>query len=123
MNIDKLQQVLEQFRETAGGGLIACDVWGPDGLSIVGYNPHPEAVALFADITSRLRQALSTSGFPTLGRYYLLELENHKMVCVMLFENHQCGCLIDLRYIVMGKLIQRALPQALEGLRAALAQQ
>ena len=120
MNTAKLSEAMEQLEADLGPGLVSSDIWGPDGLSIVGHDPRPQAVALFADLSARVRQALETAGFPTLGRYYFLDLENHKAVCVMLCRDHQWGCLVDLRYIVMAKLITRALPKALQGLQDAL---
>ena len=120
MDLGKLQEVVDALRDKLGGGLISCDIWGPDGLSLAGHNPRPEAVALFADLSSRLRQALDTSGFPPLDRYYFLELEDRKAVCVLFLGDHQFGCLIDLRHVVMGKLITIVLPPLSGDLRTAI---
>ncbi len=121
MNTEKLIRAVEAFRERLGGGLLACDIWGPDGLSLASYHTQAAASALFADVTSRLRELLSTAKFPVLGRYYVLELENNQAVCVMLAGEYQWGCLVDRRHALMGKVIALAMPKALEDLRDALA--
>ena len=120
MNTKKLAPAIDSFRERLGTALISCDIWGPDGLSLAGFNPKPEAVALFGDITTRLVRSLADGNFPSLGRYYLLELTDKKIVCVLVYRNHQWGALVDMDKVNMGMLISIAIPKALEDLRQAV---
>lgn len=119
MNTKKLSLAVENFRDRLGPGLIACDVWGEDGFSLAGHNSQPEASALFSDMTARLIKLLTDANFPSLGRYYMIELADKKLVCIMLYQKHQWGSLIDLEKTNLGMLISVALPKALEDLRTA----
>lgn len=120
MDMKKLATAHDAFRERLSPGLMADDIWGPDSLSLVGFNTQPAAVALFGEITPRIKRALSDSGFPNLGRYYLLELAGKKMFCVMIYKEYQWGCLVDLEKVNMGTLISIAMSKALEELQAAV---
>ena len=120
MDMKKLAIAHDAFRERLSPGLMADDIWGPDSLSLTGFNSQPAAVALFGEITPRIRRALSDSGFPNLGRYYLLELADKKMVCIMNYKEYQWGCLIDLEKVNMGTLISIAMSKGLEELQAAV---
>ena len=57
-------------------GLLATDIWiAETGVSIAAINGQPVATKLFNTLTTDLSDALATSGFPVINRYYLLELE------------------------------------------------
>ena len=120
MDMKKLAIAHDAFRERLGTGLLADDIWGPDSLSLAGVNTQPAAVALFGEITTRIVRALSDSGFPSLGRYYLFELAEKKMVCVMNYKEYQWGCLVDLEKMNMGTLISIAIPKAVAELQTAV---
>ncbi len=70
-------------------------------------------------MTARLIKLLTDANFPSLGRYYMIELADKKLVCIMLYQKHQWGSLIDLEKTNLGMLISVALPKALEDLRTA----
>lgn len=120
MNVEKLNAAVAAFRERLGNSVLTCDVWGPDGLSIVGFAPNPTAVALFTDLTSRVGQALGDSGFPGLDSYYVIDLEDHMTLCVIRYREYQWGALIDRRRIVLGRLLTSAVPKAIEDMAEAL---
>ena len=116
----RLAAAVEAFRERLGAALVACDIWGPNGLSLAGYQARPGAVALFGDITSRLIRSLADGGFPTLGRYYLIELTDKKIVCVLVYKYHHWGALVDLEKVNLGILLGIAIPKAIDDLRVAI---
>ena len=120
MNTKKLEIAMNTFRDKLGMGLVGCDIWGADGLSLAGYNSNPAAVALFGEVTTRIINSLSDAGFPALGRYYLLELSDKKIVCVMTYRDAQWGAVVDMEKVNMGMLISIAIPKAIEDLRAAV---
>ena len=120
MDMKKLAIAHDGFRERLGAGLLADDIWGSDSLSLAGVNSQPAAVALFGEITTRIMRALSDSGFPSLGRYYLFELAEKKMVCVMNYKDYQWGCLFDMDKVNMGMLLAIAIPKAVADLQAAV---
>jgi hypothetical protein len=120
MNMKKLGPAIEAFHERLGTGLIATDIWGPDSLSLAAYNSNSAAVALFGEMTARLTRSLADANFPPLGRYYLLELVDKKLVAVMMYRDYQWGCLVDMEKVNMGMLISIAIPKAIEDLRSAV---
>ncbi len=120
MNIDKLKKSVETLKDDLGVALLATDIFDATGLSYAGYNEQPAASALFADTTTKLRKILEGAGFPTLGRYYLLELEDRKMVVIVLVKELQWGILVDGTKVNLGVLLNVALPKAIENLKGAL---
>jgi CheY-like chemotaxis protein len=120
MNINKMKQSVEVLKDDLGLGLLAADVFDASGLSYAGYNEQPAASALFADMTQKLRKTLEGAGFPSLGRYYLLELEDRKMVIVALVKELQWGMLVDGTKVNLGVLLNVALPKAIENLKGSL---
>lgn len=120
MNIDKLKKSVDMLKDDLGLALLATDIFDATGLSYAGYNEQPAASALFADMTSKLRKTLEGAGFPSLGRYYLLELEDRKMVVLALVKELQWGMLVDGTKVNLGVLLNVALPKAIENLKGAL---
>jgi hypothetical protein len=120
MDLQKLTAAFDAFCGRVGPGLIASDVWGAEMLSLASYNSQPAAVALFGDITSKMKTALRDSGFPSLGRYYLIELSDKKVMLVMVYKDFQCGSLVDMTKVNMGTLLSIAVAKAIDEFQAAV---
>lgn len=120
MNIEKLKKSVDTLKDDLGLALLATDIFDPTGLSYAGYNEQPAGAALFADMTAKLRKALEGAGFPTLGRYYLVELEDRKLVVIVIVKDLQWGMLVDGTKVNLGVLLNVALPKAIENLKGAL---
>jgi hypothetical protein len=123
INIEKLNAAMDELKATLKDGLIASDIWDREsGLSFVGYNSQPAAVALFTEVTKMLKSTLADSGFPGLRRYYLLDLENDHIVMLILHGNDILqGLLMDSKKVNLGILLAVALPKALENVEKARA--
>lgn len=66
---------MDLIKATLKDGLLTCEIWDREaGLSFLSHNPQPVGVALFTEVTKTLATALSDSGFPSLNRYYLVDL-------------------------------------------------
>lgn len=120
MNVEKLKKAVEVLKDDLGLALLATDIFDASGLSYAGHNEQPAASALFADMTSKLRKALEGSGFPTLGRFYMLELDDHKIVIIAMAKDFQWGMLVDGGKVNLGVLLNVALPKAIENLKTAV---
>lgn len=121
MNIGKLNKAIEVLKQTLGDGLNASDVWTRhDGMSIAGFNSQPVATALFNRMTDGLQSTLVDSGFPALGKYYLLELANEMMVVVLQAAEIRAGILVDKKKAPLGVIISVALPKFLASLEEAV---
>jgi hypothetical protein len=114
MNVAKLKDAIETLHEDLGEGLVATDIFSiQDGQSLVGFNPREAASALFAQVTKYLFKSLKDSGFPTIGRYYLIDLVDHKAVVVIPLGNHCWGILADSQKVPIGLVLNVALPKAI----------
>jgi hypothetical protein len=123
MNIKKLRSAIDKLKEDLGDGLIASDIWMvADGQSICGYNPQPKATALFNQVTTFLNKSLKTSNFPALGKFYIIDLTDNKMVMIIPMEEYQWGMLVDSRNVQMGLLLNVILPDIVLKFKEALAQ-
>ncbi len=123
MNAKLLVKVVEGLKEDLGEGLVATDVFTTaDGQSLAGINSNPKACALFNEITKYLHKSLKGSGFPGLGGYYMVHLENNMAVVVISKGEIQNGMLVDLSKTTMGLLLNVALPKAIESVEEAMKQ-
>jgi hypothetical protein len=121
INIEKLEAALTELKATLKDGLVATDVWDRStGLSLAGINPQPAAVALFTEVTNNLANTLSDSGFPSLRRYYLLELEGDNIVMIVMHGKGLLqGILLNAQKINLGILLSVALPKVLTSVEKA----
>ncbi len=120
MDIKKLKEVVHRFEEDLDGGLIACDVFDREGLSVYGINSNPKACALFGRITDMIHSSLSGAGFPEMD-YYTIFTKDDKMVIVLDINNsYRFGCLVDRKKTTPGLVFSVALPRLSDGLREVL---
>ena len=114
MNTAKLKESIEMLKNDLGEGLLATDIISrSDGQTIVGYNTQPAACALFTQLTNMLMKSLADSGFPTLGRYYLLDLVDKKAVVVLPLGENIWGMLVDTRKTPIGLVLNVAVPKVI----------
>lgn len=115
-----LEAAVQDLRNILREGLLATDIWERTaGLSLAGFNQQPVAVALFTRITEELDSSLRDSSFPSLGRYYLIDLDGNHTVVVI---NHGVllqGLLIDNKRANLGILLSVAIPRMVEAISRA----
>lgn len=122
MNVKKLSEAIDALKGSLGEGLITTDIWtAADGQSLAGFNPQPKASALFNQLTSTMDKALKGSGFPELGRYYILDLVGGQMTICMPLGDYQWGMLIDSTKAPLGLLLNVVIPQAIDAFEEAIA--
>jgi hypothetical protein len=123
MNIPKLNKAVELLKENLGGALLATDIFSSeDGQSLVGFNSQPAACAVFSQITKYLNNALIDSKFPEIGRYYLVDLVDRKMILVIPMGDFIWSMLIDGSKTQLGMLLNLAIPKAVGAFEEALAE-
>jgi len=121
MDVEKLNACIEIPKSQLGEGLLATDIFGAsDGQSVAGFNPQPAASALFNKLSDFMIEALDSAGFPPMGRYYTLSLEDEKMVVVMLFGDYRWGMLVDGKKAQLGLLLNVVMPKMVTALEEAL---
>ncbi len=123
MNVQKLYAALELLKNDLGNALLAADIFGSaDGQSIAGHNSQPKASALFGQLTHFLGKSLEDSGFPRLGKYYILDLADAKMVIVIPLGDYQWGLLIDTKKVQLGLLLNVVMPKIIDAFEEAIAE-
>ena len=120
MNIKKLNEALSALQEDLGAGLVAADIFSTaDSQAIAGINSNPKACALFSQITELLNKALKGSDSPLLSRYYLLDLQDNKMLVVMPMGDYQLGMMVDTKKAQLGMILNIVLPKVMDLLKHA----
>ena len=90
------------------------------GLSLGGINENFAACALFTELTATLDSTLAGSNFPALGRYYLLDIADSKVIVVIIHGNDLVqGLLVDTRKANLGILVSVVVPKMLKGVQDA----
>ena len=119
--LEALQDCVNFAKEELGEGLVSSDIYSDDGLPVIeGYNSNPKASALFANITDYIRKAVVSSNFPTLGDYYMVNLEDDQLVIILLTEHFQWKMLIDHKKIKLGYLFSIFFPEAIRRFKKAV---
>ncbi|MDM8539747.1 response regulator [Desulfococcaceae bacterium HSG9] len=121
MNVQKLNQAVEMMKKDLGDGLLATDIFMvADGVSIAAYNPQPKATALFNQLTTYIAETLRDSGFPSLGKYYLLDLVDDQMVIILPMGEYRWGILIDSSKIQLGLMLNIVIPKIIDAFEDAV---
>ena len=122
MDVQKLNEAIEVLKEDLGGALIATDIWTTaDGQSLAGFNPQPKAAALFNQVTNNMLNALNGAGFPTLGKYYILDLVDGNMTVLLPLGEYQWGMLLDSTKAPLGLLLNVIIPHVIDKFEEAIA--
>lgn len=113
LNMQALENAINEAKTPLRDGLLAIDIWDAStGLGLVGWNSVPAAIALFSQVTKDLQDTLQGSGFPGLRRYYLLEVENDRMVLIQRFgDDLLAGLLLDENKTNLGILLSVVVPK------------
>jgi hypothetical protein len=115
-----LEAAVQDLRNLLRDGLVATDIWDrATGLSLAGYNQQPVAVALFTRVTTEIESALADSNFPSLGRYYTMDMENNHTAVVVNHGSLLQGMLVDNKRSNLGILIAVAIPRMIDAVSRA----
>jgi hypothetical protein len=115
-----LDLAVQDLRNILRDGLVATDIWDrAAGLSLAGFNQQPVAVALFTRITDELDSSLADSNFPSLGRFYLIDMEGNHTVAMVNHGSLLQGMLVDNKRANLGILISVAIPRMIEAVARA----
>jgi len=121
MNIPKLNKAIESLKESLGAALLTSDIFSTDdATSIAGWNSNPTACAVFSQFTAMVNRSLIDAKFPEIGRYYLLDLVDKKMVVVIPMGDFQWSMLIDGTKAQLGLLLNLAIPKAISAFEEAI---
>jgi DNA-binding response OmpR family regulator len=121
MDVQKLHQAIESLKQNVGAGLLSTDIIAEiDGQTIAGYNSNPKAASLFSQITTYMVSTLKESGLPEIGRYYIVDLTDNKMVIVISMGDYSWIMLIDSLKSSLGLLLNISIPKAMAAFEEAI---
>ncbi len=117
LNLKKLNLAVAEIRDILSTALLRTDIFlVEDGRSLAGWNSYPLACSRFAAITKSLIHSLQISGFPRLGAYYLLDLDNNQLLLIAIKNELQWGFLLKGTKERLGLLLNIVLPKAIQAL-------
>ncbi|MCD6153202.1 MAG: hypothetical protein J7J07_04745 [Syntrophobacterales bacterium] len=120
MNIDKLNECIELLKKQMGSSLLATSIVSTsDAQAIADYNSKPGADAIFIEVTNLINDSLK-KGYPQLGKYYLLELEEDSMLIVIPLGEYQWIIAVDTTKAKLGLIMNVVLPDAISAFENAL---
>jgi hypothetical protein len=109
-----LRRVIEVARDGLGDALLSADLCSTaDGTSYAGVDSQPAACALINQLTERMTWSFDKGGLPPLGRYYLAELADAKMLLVAPCGAVHLHIIVDSTRVQLGLLLNVILPEVL----------
>lgn len=125
LNVDvtKLDSTWQELKKFLKDGLLYGDIWDTNtGLSLSSQgDSNPATAALFNQLTDTLSDTLDGSGFPALGKYYLLNLSDKLFIVINHGDDILQGVVLNPAKVNMGILFNVAIPKALAAVKAARA--
>jgi hypothetical protein len=121
MNVQKLNLCVENLRRDLGEGLLATSIVSmKDGMAIADYNSSPKAAAIFSEITDNINKGLAKGPYPPIGKFYVLDLCDNKMLIFMPLGDYQWGVAIDSSKIKLGLILNVMLAEMINNFEAAM---
>jgi len=122
IDIQKFDDLIESLKEDIGEALLSTEVWNLSGGEVItGFNPREDVCDLFTQITFYVNEALSTSEYPELGKYYILHLEGGKISVTIPAGEFFWGMLIDSKKTPLGFLLKVILSKLVSAFEEAIA--
>ncbi len=117
LNVAGLKRVIQIAQDGLADALVSADVFSTaDGTSYVGVNSQPAGCALINQLTERMMWSLDKGGLPPLGRYYMAELVDGRMLLVAPCGGVQLSLVVDSTRVQLGLLLNVILPEVLSAL-------
>ena len=121
MDVKRINAIVKEVKEDLGDALLSTDIWtSADGTVIAGLNSNPKAAALMNQVAQELIKALTGAKFPSLEDYYILDLDDGKMMLCLVFGDYQWGMLLDTAKVQLGLLLNVVAPKAIAGFKEAV---
>jgi len=122
IDTQKLNKIIEALKDDLGEALLSTEIWTvSDGKVVAGHNPQESVCDLFTQITFYVNEALSTSEYPQLGKYFLLNLKGGKLFLTIPVGDYAWGILIDSKKTPLGFLLKVILSKSISSFEEAIA--
>jgi CheY-like chemotaxis protein len=122
MNEAKLDEAMEILKTDLGDGLVGSSIVSRAvDKSIVNYKANPKVDVLVNRMTKYLTKALPDCDMPPLGKYYLIHLDDGKIIICLPLGEYEWGITVDLTKVTLGLLLNVTLPRILASFEEAAA--
>ncbi len=120
MDVQKLNGCMELLKKQMGESLLASSILSmSDAQSIADYNSKAGAAAVFIQVTEFIIESLK-KGYPSLGKYYIVDLEDNKMLIFLPLGEYQWGIAVDSNKAKLGLLLNVVIPEIVEAFSDAI---
>lgn len=117
LNVAGLKRVIQIAQDGLDDALVSADVFSTaDGTSYVGFNSQPASCALLNQISERMALSFARGGLPPLGRYYMAELADSRILLVAPCGGVQLSLVVDSTRAQLGLILNVILPDVLAAL-------
>lgn len=114
MNEEKLNEAMNILKSDLGLGLVGSSIVSRTlDKSIVNYKANPKVDVLVNRMTKYLTKALPDCDMPPLGKYYLINLADGKIIIALPLGEYEWGITVDLTKVTLGLLLNVTLPKIL----------
>jgi CheY-like chemotaxis protein len=121
MNLGKLSEAMEVLKKDMGKALVGAGIVSrADARIILDYNAHPKTSILFSQFTKYLKRILSDCSMPSVGKYYLIDLEGNKAIIALPLKDYEWGIILDLTQVTLGLFLNVTLPKILNAFEGAV---
>lgn len=133
---ENIKKAIDGLRDDLGEGFVKTDIWNTKTQKSVIHNHSagmlpvygmvPKYIKKFSEVSGLLVKTLQESGFTELGDYYLINLEDNKVVMILCYRSgeekaeiaYQQYILADMDHTTIGALLGIALPNMLESIKS-----
>jgi CheY-like chemotaxis protein len=120
MESEKFKDLIETLKDELGEALLTTEIWSLAGGEVItGYKPQENVCDLFTQITFYINEALSTSEYPELGKYYILNLAGGKISVTIPVGEYFWAMLIDSKKTPLGFLLKVVLSKLIDSFKEA----
>jgi len=120
MDIGKLNGCIELLKKQMGDSLVATSIVSmSDAQAIADYNSKPGAASVFVAVTNFINESLK-KGYPPLGKYYVIDCENNRMLIFLPLGEYQWGIAVDSSKAKLGLLLNVVIPEIVEAFADAI---
>jgi hypothetical protein len=131
---ENIKKAVDGLRADLGKGFIQTDIWNTTTLKSVihthsagmlpVYGMVPKYIKKFSEVSGLLIKTLQESGLTELGNYYLVNLEDNKVVMILCYRSgeekrditYQQYILADMDHTTIGALLGIAIPNMLRSI-------
>ena len=115
-----VEPLIEALKDELGEALLTTEIWSLAGGEVIaGYNPQENVCDLFTQITFYINEALSTTEYPELGKYYILNLAGGKISVTIPVGEYFWAMLIDSKKTPLGFLLKVVLSKLIDSFKEA----